>query len=383
MKLKTLTIAVTLASAASIFAVAAYNGEKMNTVASPVVDQAVPQYPDVAIVEVARRDYRATITGHGEAKPRYQLDLTTEVSGQVETLADRFETGVEFEQGEALVNLNQTDHHQAISSAKASVADAKLALLEEQRQGQQAQKEWKRSGLKGQPDSSLVLREPQLKAAEAKLEKAKRELEKAKRDLSKTTIRAPFNALIVSREVQPGSYLQAGSAIAMLYSTDRIEVSIPMSGNQWLNLPPISSLNKEKWPVELTSTESHNQWRGYVERVEQHLNSASRQRSLIVVVEQPLQQTTPLYAGTFVEAKVQGRKLSELWQLPASAISQTGEIWLVDDKQSLFSVRANKQFEDSNYVYVVPPDDVQQAKVVVRPLNSYVQGMYVQPVVEG
>jgi len=383
MKLKILTIAVTLASAASIFAVAAYNGEKMNTVTSPVVDQVAPHYPDVAIVEVARRDYRATITGHGEAKPRYQLDLTTEVSGQVETLADRFETGVEFEQGEALVNLNQTDHQQAVASAKASVADAKLALLEEQRQGQQAQKEWKRSGLKGQPDSSLVLREPQLKAAEAKVENAKRELEKAIRDLSKTTIRSPFNALIVSRDVQPGSYVQAGSTIAMLYSTDRIEVSIPMSGNQWQNLPSMSSLKKEKWPVELTSTESHSQWRGYVERVEQHINSASRQRSLIVVVEQPLQQTTPLYAGTFVEAKVQGRKLSELWQLPASAISQTGEIWLVDDKQSLFSVRANKQFEDSDYVYVVPPDDIQQAKVVVRPLNSYVQGMYVQPVVEG
>lgn len=383
MKLKIMTVAVTLASAASIFAVAAYNGEQVNAVTAPVVEMRGPQYPDVAIVEVARRDFRATITGHGEAKPRYELDLTAEVSGQVEKLADRFETGVEFEKGEALVRLNQTDHQQAVASAKASVADARLALLEEQRQGQQAKKEWKRSGLKGRPDSSLVLREPQLKAAEAKLENAERELEKAKRDLGKTTIKAPFNALIVSRDVQPGSYIQAGSTVAMLYSTDRVEISIPLSSNQWLNLPPVNSLNKEKWPVELTSTEGNKQWQGYVERVEQHLDSASRQRSLVVVVDQPLQQTSPLYAGTFVEAKVQGRDLSQLWQLPASAISQTGQIWLVDDNQSLFSIRAKKQFEDSGYVYVVPPDDILRAQVVIRPLNSYVQGMYVQPVVEG
>lgn len=383
MKLKIITVAVTLASAASIFAVAAYNGEQMNAVTAPVVEMRGPQYPDVAIVEVARRDFRATITGHGEAKPRYELDLTAEVSGQVEKLADRFETGVEFEKGEALVRLNQTDHQQAVASAQASVADARLALLEEQRQGQQAKKEWKRSGLKGQPDSSLVLREPQLKAAEAKLNNAERELEKAKRDLGKTTITAPFNALIVSRDVQPGSFIQAGSTVAMLYSTDRVEISIPLSSNQWLNLPPVSSLGEEKWPVELTSTEGNKQWQGYVERVEQHLDSASRQRSLVVVVDQPLQQTNPLYAGTFVEAKVQGRDLSQLWQLPASAISQTGQIWLVDDNQSLFSIRAKKQFEDSGYVYVVPPDDILRAQVVIRPLNSYVQGMYVQPVVEG
>ena len=383
MKIKMLTIAVTLASAASIVAVAAYNGEQMSAVIAPVVETRGPQYPDVAIVEVARRDYRATITGHGEAKPRYELDLTAEVSGQVESLADRFETGLEFEKGDALVRLNQTDYQQAVASAKASVADARLALLEEQRQGLQALKEWKRSGLKGQPDSSLVLREPQLQAAEAKLENAKRELEKAKRDLGKTTIKAPFNALIISREVQPGSYIQAGSKVAMLYSTDRIEISIPLSGNQWGNLPPLNSLGNEQWPVELTSTEGNKQWQGYVERVEQHLDSASRQRSLIVVVEQPLQKANPLYAGTFVEAKVQGRDLSKLWQLPASAISQTGEIWLVDDNQSLFSIKAKKQFEDSNYVYVVPPDGTEYARVVIRPLNSYVQGMYVQPVVEG
>ncbi|MCG7587206.1 efflux transporter periplasmic adaptor subunit, partial [Photobacterium sp. OFAV2-7] len=109
----------------------------------------------------------------------------------------------------------------------------------------------------------------------------------------------------------------------------------------------------------------------------------SRQRSLIVVVEQPLQQANPLYAGTFVEAKVQGRNLSDLWQLPASAISQTGQIWLVDGNNSLFSIEAEKQFEDSNYVYVVPPDDIELGQVVIRPLSSYVQGMFVHPVVEG
>ena len=383
MKRKILTIAVTLASAASIFAVAAYNGEQMNKVSLPVAENVAPQYPDVAIVEATRGDYRAAITGYGEAMPRYKLDLTAEVSGQVEELAERFETGAEFEQGEALVILNQTDYRQAVASAQASVAEANLALLEEQRQGQQAKNEWKRSGLKGQPDSTLVLREPQLKAAQAKLENAKQELEKAKQDLGKTTIKAPFDALIVSRDVQPGSYIQAGSTVAMLYSTDRVEVTIPLSSSQWQNLPSLSVMKQEKWPVVLTSMEGSMRWQGYVERVEQHIDSATRQRSLVVVVDEPLQQPSPLFAGTFVEAHIQGQDLTDLWQLPASAISQSGEIWLVDGANSLFSIKADKKFEDDDSVYVVPPSNLQHAQVVIRPLNSYIPGMYVTPVVEG
>jgi len=380
MKKNVITIAITLAAAASIFAVISYNGAKMEAVNNPAnapVAKAVVQYPEVSVIAVTKSRYQAEVIGYGEAKSRYQLTLTSEVSGQVESLGQNFETGKQFQQGEAVIKINDIDYQQAFSSAQVAVADAKLALLEEQRQGQQARLEWKNSGISGEPDSPLVLREPQLIAAQATLKNAQSQLTKAQRDLDKTAITAPFSALVVSREVQLGSYLQQGNSIATLYSTDRMEIEIPLSAHQWSSLPNISGAVEENWPVTLTNTTGDSQWQGYVERVEQHLDNSSRQRSLVVVVEQPLAQETPLFPGTFVTATVQGKALNDLWQLPASAISQNGEVWYIGADGNLATFTAQQQFAQGELSYIKPMKGVDSANIIIRPLNSYVQGMQV------
>lgn len=380
MKKNVITIAITLAAAASIFAVMSYNGAKMDAANSAVhtpVVKAVVQLPEVMVMAVTKGSYQAEVIGYGEAKSRYQLTLTSEVSGQVESLGQNFSTGKQFKQGEAVIKINDIDYQQAFSSAQVAVADAKLALLEEQRQGQQARLEWHNSGISGDPDSPLVLREPQLIAAQATFKNAQSQLTKAQRDLDKTAITAPFSALVVSRDVQLGSYLQVGNSVATLYSTDRMEIEIPLSAHQWSSLPNISGAVEGLWPVTLTNTTGNSQWQGYVERVEQHLDNNSRQRALVVVVEQPLTQQTPLFPGTFVTARIQGKALTDLWQLPASAISQNGEVWYVSADGNLATFTAQQQFAQGELSYIEPMVGMDSAHIIIRPLNSYVQGMQV------
>jgi len=380
MKKNVITIAITLAAAASIFAVISYNGAKIDAVNDPAnapIVKATAQYPEIAVIAVTQGSYQAQVIGYGEAQSRYQLNLTSEVSGQVESIGHNFATGKQLEQGEAMFQINDIDYQQALNSAKVAVADAKLALLEEQRQGEQARLEWKNSGISGEPSSALVLREPQLIAAQATFNNAQSQLTKARRDLDKTKMSAPFSALVVSRDVQLGSYLQVGNSIATLYSTDRIEIEIPLSAHQWSSLPNIGGEVDGKWPVTLTNTTGDNQWQGVVDRVEQHLDNNSRQRSLVVVVEQPLAQETPLFPGTFVTATVQGKSLDDLWQLPASAIAQNGEVWYVARDGKLATFTAQQQFSQGELSYVKPMEGVDSANIIIRPLNSYVQGMQV------
>ncbi|MCJ8350426.1 efflux RND transporter periplasmic adaptor subunit [Moritella sp.] len=379
-----ITIAVTFAAAASIFAVLSYNGAKMaaansseNSAMHGSVVKAVVQYPEVAVMAVTKGSYQAEVIGYGEARSRYQLTLTSEVSGQVESLGQNFATGKLLKQGEVIIKIDDTDYLQTFSSAQVAVADAKLALLEEQRQGLQARLEWQNSGISGGPDSPLVLREPQLIAAQATFKNAQSQLTKAQRDLDKTAITAPFSALVVSRDVQLGSYLQVGNTIATLYSTDRMEIEIPLSAHQWTSLPNLSGAVEGKWPVTLTNTTGDSQWLGYVERVEQHLDNSSRQRALVVVVELPLAQQIPLFPGTFVTATVQGKALDNLWQLPASAISQNGEVWYIGAGGNLATFTAQQQFAQGELSYIKPMTGIDSANIIIRPLHSYVQGMQV------
>ncbi|MFS1948270.1 efflux RND transporter periplasmic adaptor subunit [Vibrio lentus] len=410
MKLNTITIAITLVAGSSIFAALAYNGsqvapapEKANELtvsepqATPVGTKSIEtttlpaasQQQQVSVVLATLGDYQAEIVGYGEAKSRYELMFSTEVGGRVETISSQFETGQVISQGEVIANIDSTSYQQAVTQAKANVAQAQLDLLEEQRQGEQAKSEWQRSGLSGEPDSPLVLREPQLAQVTAALENAKLELVKAQQDLEKTTLVAPFDSLVVSRDVQPGSYAQTGAQIATLYSIDEVEVSVPLSESQWLSLPNSdnSQLKEQPWPVTLSSSDGQYQWQGYVERVEQHLQQDTRQRSLIVKVDNPLEQDKDLYPGTFVQATISGKQLTQLWELPASALSQQGDLWFVDNNSQLSKSNANVEFEKGGLIYIDPTklnveigDSVQ---VVKRPLSSFKAGMVVLAKAEG
>lgn len=399
MKLNRMNVIVTVLSVGSIFAALGYTASKLPpapnqkaSVESPVkpLEKSVPAtlLPQVGVVAVTGQEYQAEVIGFGEARPRFELTLSAEVNGKVIDLNRQFESGQVIKKGTVLGQINDTSYQQALTQAKTDVAQAELDLLEEQREGEQAKAEWLRSGLSGEPASPLVLRTPQLAQAKAALENAKLALKKAQQDVAYTQITAPFDALIISRDIQPGSYVQTGTQLGTLYSVAEVEIKVPLSEQQWKNLPAFDNaqLAKTPWNVTLQSTDGLNQWQGYIERVEQHLTQTSRQRSLVVVVDDPLAQQTDLYPGTFVKTQINGKSLNNLWQLPSSAISQQGDIWFVDDNDLLAKSAATIVFEKAGFVYVMPMTTKQgmpaTMQIVKRPLSGFKVGTKVLAKVE-
>lgn len=341
-------------------------------------------HPDVSVVTVQAESFDAKVSAFGAASPHFSLTLTAQVAGQVNTLAEAFEPGKRLKNGDFIAQLEDSNYQAALAATRQDLEDARLALLEEQHKGLQAKVEWESSGVSGEPDSELVLRKPQLAAAEAALANAKTALASARKDLEQTRITAPFDALVVERLIAPGSYLQAGTEIATLYSTDRLEIAFSLSAEEWAKLPETNGLDNGQWPVKLTNVENEQSWPGRILRVEKHLDETTRQRDLIVAVDNPLDLNPPLLPGTFVKAQISGRSLANLWKLPNSALSQKGEIWHVTADNALDFFTADPAFSDAANIYITASDalatDAQQ--VLVHPLSSYIKGMTVNPVEE-
>ncbi|MBU2978168.1 efflux RND transporter periplasmic adaptor subunit [Alteromonas sp. C1M14] len=338
--------------------------------------------PEIGVVSVVKKSHQALVTGYGEVSPQFELTLSALVSGRIQSLDTHFVTGARFLADEALAEIDNTDYLQAVAEAQADLEDAKVALEEERLQGQQAMSEWQRSGLDGEPASELVLRGPQLAAAQATLAEAERALAQAQRDLGFTQITVPFNSLVVSRSVQPGSFVQAGDDVASLYSTDIAEIAIPLSASQWQNLKPAETLNTSPWAVTLSDMDNTHIWHGVVQRIEQHLDTASRQRNAIVQIEKPLDQTAPLYFGTYVTATIAGKTWDDVWQIPSSAISQQQEVWFVRDDNTLDNFTPDVLFMKNGNAYILPVEDMDNVKIVARPLSSYMVNMAVLPIEE-
>lgn len=346
-------------------------------------------------------NYNAVVKGYGQVMPQDSLTLVAQVGGQVTHLSTNFKTGALVSENTVLARIDDTSYQQALASANSTYQAAVVSLEEERLQGVQAKDEWRRSGLDGEPLSALVLRGPQLKAAQASLDEAEQSVLAAKRDLAFTSLRAPFNALVVSRDIALGSFVQANSTVATLYSADRAEISIGLSPSQWAQLPSSAgALANEaplNWPVVLTDTTTGNTWQAKIVRSEWHQNESTRQRNAIAVIEKPLAQSTPLLFGSFVQAEIKGKTLENVWKLPASAISQKQEVWLVESSsQQLAKFTPSVLFEHDGYAYITPPNAsdivgpgvsnlsyLDRGLVVARPLNSYLVNTKVKPVVEG
>lgn len=337
--------------------------------------------PVVSVTEVVPITQQASVIAYGTVKSRNQLAFTAQVSGQVIFLSPKFLTGNTFKKGDLLAVIEPIVYQQALANANANLADAELALAQEELNTRQAAEEWQRSGLADEQASALVLREPQLASAKAKYDRANKEVAKATYDLAQTKLVAPFDALVVSRQVQIGSNVQAGTTLASLYDTSLFEVSLPLSASQWEQLP-----NARKNPallssisVQLTDESSEGTWPASVDRFELSIDALSRQRALIAVVKQPLTLVNPLFPGAFVKATIKGRAIAKLWKLPASSLIDNNTVWQVNDAGLLKHLSINVLFSSNNAVYVQPIDKaVTQANIVNRPLSSYLVNMKVE-----
>ncbi|WDD98613.1 efflux RND transporter periplasmic adaptor subunit [Thalassomonas actiniarum] len=374
---------ITLGGFASIFIAVAINGVLSANQQHTPAPKVAPQYPVVSVTEVAPISHRASITAYGEVKSRNQLTLTSQVSGQITYLSPKFLSGKTLEKGELLAKIEPIIYQQALADARANLADATLALAQEELNSTQAAQEWQQSGLANEQASDLVLRKPQLAAAKAKYAMASKAVAKAEYDLAQTRITAPFEALVVAKEIQIGSNVQAGSALGELYDIALFEVALPLSLQQWQLLPATGGSEKlTDIQIQLNDEGSEKQWTAQFDRFEQHIDSQSRQRALVAVVNNPIKQQTPLFPGTFVKATLSGSAVDRLWQLPASALIDSNTVWQVNENGVLDFLSVKVVFARGKHIYVQPLENKSRAQIVSRPLSSYLQDMKVDARVE-
>lgn len=339
----------------------------------------------MTVVDTEVGVYAPIIQASGLVKPRYSITIRNQVSGTVSQLSNHFESGKIVKKGQLLARLSNNELQSNLASAKKDLASAELALKEEKRQGDQAKAEWEASGFAEEPDSDLVLRQPQLAAAQAEYNSAKAALKKAQDDLKKTQILSPFDALIISRNIVPSNYLTANSEIGSLYSIDRAEITIDLPSSDWAQLADEETLVSSSSPAFIHSIDTDASWQGNIISVGLHIDETTRMRSLTIGLDKPLEQTPLLIPGSFVKVALEGKPQNNLWRLPNTSLSQRSEIWYLDERSRLATFETTPSFVDAEYIYVPVPEKLQGQKVqvLVQPYNSYLEGTLVSPVTQG
>jgi len=150
--------------------------------------------PLVQVVTLAKRDIRMLVRGHGTVSPKVKVDIIPEVPGKVVYVHPQLKAGGFIPADREILRIDPRDYQLAEQQAKAAVAEAQVRLDTERAEALVARKEWEGLHPDSEPNSPLVLREPQIRRAQASLESAKAQLAISQLKLERTTLALPFDA---------------------------------------------------------------------------------------------------------------------------------------------------------------------------------------------
>lgn len=339
MRKRVLSIAIVAVFAVAIILVSINPPSAKRRSGKPPADIAV----DTQLIQAA--PYTIKLDSYGLIRPRTQSQLLPQVSARVSWVSPQFRAGGFFEQGEELLRLDDRDYQLALIQAQANLASAQQLLNEEQARVKQAKADWRRSGKKGAaPD--IVIRKPQLMAAEANLKSAQASLDQAKLNVERTHIRAPFAGRVLSKSVDLGQFVNSGTTLATIYGVDTIEVRLPLKSRDlaFVDLPERYRFNQspqEKPAVEFISTLIRPEhWFGQVIETEGAIDSGSRQLYVIAEIKDPYgaaaisdgdRAKAPLKIGQYVQAKITGRTLADAIVIPNRVIYQGSYVYVEID----------------------------------------------------
>ena len=306
--------------------------------------EAPRQIPDdspritVEVIPVQPQTYRIELSSYGTVQPRTQTRLVSQVSGQVIWIKPEFKDGGFVSEGETVLRIDPRDYEADVMIAEANLLDARQNLAEEEAKAIQAREDWQRLGNEGEAPA-LVLRKPQLLAAEARVKSAEASLTKAKLDLERTYVKAPYNGRILSTSVDIGQVIGNNAELAEVYATDYVEIRLPICNCDlsFINLPEGGYFNADD-PIDVklySSLGGQREWQGKIVRTEGSIDETARQLHVVAQVSDPFaisdSNQPPIKIGEYVTATIEGRKLDNVFVIPSATIYQGSYVYLVED----------------------------------------------------
>jgi len=278
--------------------------------------EVVAPVPLVKVMTIEPATLALTIHSQGTVQAMQEIDLVSEVSGRVVSVAPEFVTGGQVSANAALLQIDPIDYEVAISEAQAKLAAAKLRLSE----------------------VKVVLMRAAIDEAEAAVKAAEARLRQARADLANTTIKAPFNAVIDSKNVDLGQYVSTGLPLMHLLGTDVAEVRLPILASDIPFIQPGQSNDGSSPRVTFSTRRGTNklQWQGNIARLEQRVDKQTRVFYLVAQLKNPYGVSAgaqPFSVGLFVDAAIEGTKIPSAVRVPRSALHDGIFVYLVEDSR--------------------------------------------------
>jgi RND family efflux transporter MFP subunit len=337
--------------------------------------------------EVTSDMVTVSVQTQGEVRPKTEIDLIPQVSGRIVAISEAFAEGAEFSPGETLIKIDDTNYKLAVIRAQARVSGAEVAVQRELANAKIKQEHWldKRNG--GEP-TAYALNKPQVMEVEAMLLAAEADLQEARLNVARTEINVPFLGRVRTKNIGIGQYVTAGTTLGRVFSTDTVEIRLPLTDTQLaeLNLPMGFMADAFNAPVVQFSahvgTREHF-WTGRIVRTHASVDQQTRLIYAIAEVEDPYglgsDNGAPIAVGMFVRANIAGASSQAALVLPRLALRNANKVYVINDENRL-EIRKVEVISTSEDTVLVSAGVEVGDKVVTSTIPAAVDGMEVRAI---
>jgi RND family efflux transporter MFP subunit len=345
------------------------------------VVEAVPQ---VEIFESTARDAVPSISTFGNVRAYQESSITSQVAGRIESIDPNFDPGRAVKAGELLAKIEEADYITALAERQSALSATSQMLADEETRSRIASEDWIASGRSLDSAPEFTLRIPQLAAARAARESAEAAVEQAELNLRRTSIRAPFDAIVQTRDASPGTVVAAGTPLGTLIARDKAEVRLPLTAEQAVRLElPLAFVEGETKPLPVTlrdPTRPELSWQASITRTEAAVDPKNRVLYVIAEIPAPFEKSDSfLPVGTFITAELAGEALKAVHRVPDSALIDDSFVWVVDPDKMLRKQPVERLFSDKGEILlrIDKPIAPMPLRIVIRPLASFRDGGHV------
>jgi len=337
--------------------------------------------------EVKLDDVILSVRTQGEVQPKTEIDLIPQVSGRIVGISGSFAEGAEFGPGTTLIKIDDTDYKLAVIRAEASIAGAQVAVERELANAKIKEQHWVDNPGAGEP-TPYALNKLQVAEARALLLAAEADLKEARLNVARTEINVPFLGRVRERNVGIGQYVTAGTLLGRVYSTDTVEIRLPLTDIQLaeLNLPMGFMADDFNAPVvqfKATVGRIERFWTGHLVRINASVDPQTRMIYAIAEVKDPYGASSsngaPFAVGMFVSAEIKGLTSQKAMVLPRTALRNADKVYVINDNNRL-EIRTVKILSTSEDIVLVSKGVEPGEKVVTSTIAAAVDGMEVRTI---
>ncbi|HVR36279.1 MAG TPA: efflux RND transporter periplasmic adaptor subunit [Methylomirabilota bacterium] len=342
----------------------------------------------VQTLSLSPRTVSVSVSAEGPVIPAREVVMKPEVRGRVIEHHESLVPGGYIEAGEQLIQIDPADYELALEEQETALEEAMFEFAVERGRQVVASREWlllENALTNSEVNRALVLREPHLRRIEAMLRQATNEINRAQLALSRTSVKAPFNAMVLQEAVEIGQLLETGSEICTLVGTDEfwVQATLNVDDLRWIRLPNPGRPGPAARVTYDVGDGRTVQWDGQVARLLSNLEPNARMARLLIRVPDPLgldenQGRMPLLLDSYVSVEIDAGEMEDVLAVPLASVREGDRVFLVNQDNEVVIRDAEVRWTQGDTALIANVAEPGE-QLIVGGLRTALPGMKVSP----